>query len=75
MLELVRGLVKCYASTASKAERFLVSSLSGQSDSESVTGCRLWAVVTGRGLIPKHSIEIYGHGCRGGLLQRLALQS
>lgn len=47
---------------------------SGQSDGASFTGCRLWAVVTGRGLIPKHSIEIYCHGWSG-LLQRLALHS
>lgn len=36
------------------------------------TGCRLWAVVTGRGLIPKHGIEICSHG-RAGLLRRRLL--
>lgn len=58
------------------SQKVLVFSLalSGQSGREGVTSCRLRAVVTGCGLIPKHGIEIYGHG-RGGLLQRLALQS
>lgn len=51
-----------------------ILALSGQADMEGFTSCRMGAVVTGSGLISKHSIEIYSHG-GGGLLQWLTLQS